>query len=225
MTGRALPPPGLVDVWWIDRTTNATCGSEDATADIDLAARIGAPERRRRFLQSRRAVRHILSAHYLDAAPHDVPLHVTSDGKPVLQSTGIAFSLSHCDAWTSFVVSRATTIGVDAACDDELDRSAAALPLRSIVTAREATMLAGLPAGTKQRRLWVGKEAVGKALGRGLLADLSTIEIGLDEASPRLIETTHGQLVLVDCPAPEGVTAAICVAPPFAALRMRSNVA
>ena len=222
MTGPTLPHPGIVDVWWIDRTAEPTYRGEDAAADIALAVRIGAAERRRRFLQSRRAVRHILSSQYLDVAPHDLPLRVTRDGKPVLPSTGVAFSLSHCGPWTLFVVSAATTIGVDAAYDDELDRSAASA-LASIVTAKEATRLAGVAPGTKLRRLWVGKEAVGKALGRGLLADLSTVEIGLDEASPRLIETTHGRLVLVDCPAPAGMTAALCVALPFAALRTRSK--
>ena len=199
-------------------------GSEDAAYDRRFALDVRRPDRRARFLQSRRAVRRILAS-YLALDPDAVAIELSPDGKPSLPlATGLAFNISHCGPWTALAVAQAATVGIDAALHADLDQ-AEFDALRPLLTPEEAHALAGISDRDARRRLWIFKEAVGKALGRGLLEDLAAVEIGLDDASrPRRVSTRSGVLDLVRCPAPDGVAAALVAPMPIDAVRLQTPV-
>src|SRR3954466_5950378 len=70
----------------------------------------------RRFAVSRLRLREMLGA-ALDMAPAEVPIRIGLHGKPAfdhaLQSTGVRFSLAHCEDLLVVAVTRVGDVGID----------------------------------------------------------------------------------------------------------------
>jgi 4'-phosphopantetheinyl transferase len=121
------------------------------------------------------AVWRIAIGQCIDAAPEDVPLAATAEGKPHLPGVAFSTSLSHSGSMVALSVSTAATIGVD------IEVVPAKIDLDALVpmfcTRREAMDVHGLRPACRARRLmelWTRKEALLKAFGVGFRTDPAT---------------------------------------------------
>jgi 4'-phosphopantetheinyl transferase len=159
------------------------------------ARRFKADVDRQRFILTRGALR-ILLGRYLGMQPTQIKFAYGAYGKPQLDgpdSNGLQFNVSHSHQWALVAVVRDRPIGVDVECYRtivDLDALAA-----RFLTPNEYRAIASLPIAEKQAAFfcgWSRKEAVLKAIGRGL-ADLSRVEVTMlpDEAA-RVIRQDNG---------------------------------
>jgi 4'-phosphopantetheinyl transferase len=196
-----------VHVWWLDRTSRAAfadtllSGEERARADGFRGELL-----RQRFVHAHAGLRVVL-ARYLGGSPAQVELRRRAclrcgapHGKP--ETTGIAFSMAHAGDEVVYAVSR-LEVGVD------VERTGA-IPdpeiLRDHLTPRERARLAASPdPGRDAVLLWVRKEAIVKATGEGLAADLAALEVGAGT-------TVIGRWSVLELDAPSGYHAAAAIA-------------
>jgi len=109
-------------------------------------------------------------------------------GRPELRSkadaTSVGFSLSHCDGLVACAVARGAQVGVDVELVvPELDSAALAA---SVLAPGEWSRVAAAPPDLRAElfcRFWTLREAMGKALGTGLMRSLPGSEIVLDPLS------------------------------------------
>jgi 4'-phosphopantetheinyl transferase len=128
----------------------------------------------RRYAVSRLRLREMLGA-ALDMAPADVPIRLGLHGKPAfahaLQSTGVRFSLAHCEDLLVVAVTRVGEIGIDL----ERVRSIARWPqvAERVFSAADRVRLTGnIADGVAPEvaffRFWCRTEAELKAIGSGI---------------------------------------------------------
>jgi 4'-phosphopantetheinyl transferase len=141
---------------------------------------------RMRFVARRAALRTVLSA-YTGVAPASIAFDANDYGKPVLVSDRtLSFSTSHSESVALIALGRCRLIGIDvervreAATDDEV--------AARFFTRNEAASLALADAEDRVRcffNVWTRKEAIVKALGRGLSIPLDSFEVTmrLDESA------------------------------------------
>ncbi|WP_369035700.1 4'-phosphopantetheinyl transferase family protein [Streptomyces adonidis] len=167
-------------------------------AERERCERVIAPPEQQRRLAARLLARHALSAR-TGRPLNSWRFRTTSDGRPEPEpSTGhrLRFNLSHTDGLTACVVTDAgRACGVDA--ERSPARADAVAHLPRFFADRERTELATLPGTERPGHIaayWVLKEAYLKALGTGLLRDLSTIAFtGLTGGRIRLYDTGEPQ--------------------------------
>ncbi len=144
-------------------------------------------------------LRRLLAPHVGHTAK-DLVLLRGAHGKPSLQAPlALEFNLSHSRGATLLGLSRRQTLGVDI---ETLHRSRPVLDLaRRYFAETEAAALAVIDEGGRQAtflRLWSCKEAVVKALGRGLGFGLARVAFALDEAGTpthmNVIDASAGSL-------------------------------
>ncbi len=114
----------------------------------------------------------------------ELRLAVDTHGKPRLAApSSPRFNLSHCGDVVLLAIGRGVELGVDV---EVLRPRPRALQLaQRYFTADEAAALAALPEDVRQQafyRLWTAKEAVLKALGRGLAFGLNRVGFRLETA-------------------------------------------
>ena len=122
-------------------------------------------------------------AGYLGGAPERVGLERGEHGKPFLpERPDLQFNLAHSGGALLFAIARAQPLGIDIETDA---RRRPALELaRRFFCAAEADALARLDAARRQAaflELWSCKEAVVKALGRGIGFGLDRLAFDLDQ--------------------------------------------
>ncbi len=127
-------------------------------------------------------LRELLGA-YLGLAADALPLACAAHGKPYLAGPAgwLGFNLSHSGQHALIALGRGLELGVDLECSRR-ERPVAALA-RRYFRADEAARLERLPATRQQRAflaLWTCKEAVLKAIGRGLAFGLDRLGFALD---------------------------------------------
>lgn len=134
------------------------------------ADRFRLPRARDQFVGARGHLRALLG-HYLGLAPRAVPILYADGGKPYLPpELSLHFNVSHTDGLAVFAFGR-SRVGVDV----ERDRSipdADALVGR-FFSGRECAEFQALPAQARPPaflRAWTRKEAVLKAIGRGVMS-------------------------------------------------------
>jgi phosphopantetheinyl transferase len=136
-------------------------------AEKERAARYVDPWHGRRYACTRGLLRLVLGR-FLQQAPAEVEFTYGPHGKPELNGESrLGFNLSHCGDWVAMGFAREQRIGIDLECRaDSRDCQAVA---QQCFTDRE---LAELQQGVYKARafcaIWVRKEAVLKAAGRGL---------------------------------------------------------
>lgn len=142
---------------------------------------------RRRFAAGRARLRLLLGQH-LDLDPRGIVFVLNAFGKPsVAQAPSFHFSLSHSADRAVLALSDTLEVGADI----ERVRPLGHIDLaRRYFHAGEIAAIEGLPPGCGQVRaffrLWTLKEAVVKALGKGLSIPLDSFEVSIATASPVL---------------------------------------
>jgi len=131
---------------------------------------------------TQRCLRETLAA-YLGIESGDLCIERDAAGKPRLADGALQFNLSHSGETLLIGLSRAQALGVD------IEHGARRRPWLEIAhryfTAEETAALATLPADERARGfldLWSAKEAVLKAIGRGIAFGLDRVGFGLDAA-------------------------------------------
>ncbi|MFT3790460.1 MAG: 4'-phosphopantetheinyl transferase superfamily protein [Rudaea sp.] len=120
-------------------------------------------------------------AAYLGGGANDLRLERDDAGKPHLAGAELQFNLSHSHEMLLIGLSRSQPLGVDIECGARL-RPWPDIA-RRYFTAEEAAALAALPADRLPRSflaLWSAKEAVLKAIGRGIAFGLDRVGFALD---------------------------------------------
>jgi 4'-phosphopantetheinyl transferase len=186
---------GEMHLWVVRINERESCDIERAkllsTAEVERAARYESNLHRACFLQRRTAQRIVLAA-YLDISPQDVVYETNEFGKPSVRfgqgSTELSFNASHSGTIALIAIVRSGRIGVDVerlrpSAEDE------AVATRFFTT-REAAKLAALSAEDRITgffNAWTRKEALVKALGRGLSIPLDSFEVSLRPDEPPAI--------------------------------------
>jgi 4'-phosphopantetheinyl transferase len=200
----------------------------DFCIDRDVLLRELAPEERQRaqrFRRSRDRDRWVASrlflrrclANALATTPDKITLLTGINGKPHLTGTcgapALRFNLSHSGSRAILALSDAAEVGIDiefARHFPDMLRVA-----NRVFTAGERAQLGNSANPDFARRfyqVWTCKEAVIKATGEGMAADLQAIEIDLqDDGQPRLIryDGIPGELHLQQLLAGDGYVAAL----------------
>lgn len=121
-------------------------------------------------------------AAYLSTDPGALRLERGAQGKPYLADGSLQFNISHSGRTLLIGLSRTQALGVD------IESSERARPYRNIAqryfTAGEAAALAALPEDRLRRSfldLWSAKEAVLKAIGRGIAFGLDRVGFAVDD--------------------------------------------
>jgi 4'-phosphopantetheinyl transferase len=186
-----MPGAGVVDVWPValDRVPQSAAAVLDAD-EIRRAEGFKRDRGRRRWVAARAALRTVLAG-YIDVHPRAVAFSSSRFGKPELDPPcGLSFNLSHAGDACLIACARGRRVGVDL----EVVK-----PRTNVVGIARLTMLEREWAAVERApdpllafyAHWVAKEAMAKALGRGV-ADLRHFEIALGAPDgPRVVQV-HG---------------------------------
>jgi phosphopantetheinyl transferase len=146
---------------------------------------IKAPFRRRRYIQTRSALRTLLS----DACDSAVDAREwrftrTPGGKPCLEYDPgfpmLEFSISHSRSITAIAVSNGEPIGID--IESTPPARSAIIPSLVALCPEECALLAAAPESERWHRfikIWTAKEAYAKFLGMGVDLDFTAIRVDL----------------------------------------------
>jgi len=177
----------LIDLWlW-----PLDCGTAEAERRATLlteaegarADRLNKERDRIRFIAGRSRLREILSD-YAGTAAASLPLQEGQNGKPVLPG-GPVFNLSHASGLAALAITADTSVwlGVDIEGARAVDPGLGA----HVFAPEERTALHSVDTSAHDWAFflgWTRKEAVVKATGEGLCADLQSFAVTLDPALP-----------------------------------------
>jgi 4'-phosphopantetheinyl transferase len=188
-------PEGTVHVYSTALTPAVAARDESLLTpnERQRAGRFRMPRVREQFVACRGQLRRLLAG-YTGLTPHDVPIQYLDGGKPVLPPTfGVEFNVSHSDGFAVFAISR-SRVGVDVERDrtmpqahDLVERFFSRDERDRLLKLHEPELSAAF------FRCWTRKEAILKAVGRGIQS-LECCTVSIDETTePRLLQ-------LVDTP-------------------------
>lgn len=158
---------------------------------------------RNRFIVSRAHLRLILAT-YLHRQPEDISILTGLHGKPYLPggdpSLHLEFNVAHSGSLALVGVTAASrSLGVDV---EWAGRKLTPLKLaRRVLAPSELAILKRTPTAARKNlflNIWVIKEAVAKALGRGISMPLSSFAVTFPHSGPPQIQTEHGAHGLTD---------------------------
>jgi 4'-phosphopantetheinyl transferase len=212
-------PPEIAHTWlWFVSTPGTTpIDRLRAMLPAGLHGLPGETARQCRRLESHAAMM-LLCARLLDAPVHDVSVARTPLGKPVVTSApGYDVSLSHSGSFAAVALSRGAPVGVDI----EIRRPALDIDNLAVATFAPSEMAAWRQLDGASRlaaflRFWCRKEAVLKAIGTGLSADMRLVVTGLDGRLVSLppVAGSRRRWTLLDVSAPSDITASLAVNAP-----------
>jgi 4'-phosphopantetheinyl transferase len=162
---------------------------------------------RSRFVVTRAVLRSIL-AEYVPVAAEHLQFSYNAYGKPSLDACNVKFNVSHSGGVALIALTMGCSIGVDVERIRELNDVAQLA--RSCCTPREYVALLALPPAERNRQMftvWTRKEAYAKALGTGLAAPLTQIDLWHRSSQP---DTWWCQ----DLAMPSGYAAALAIMTP-----------
>jgi len=144
----------------------ASVGALDP-AERERAAHYANPWHGQRYACTRGMLRLVLGR-FLKRAPGDIEFSYGACGKPALNGAGgLNFNLSHNGDWVALGVTRGRRIGID--LDGQTDGHACLAVASQCFSPREmAKLVQGTDTAHVFCAIWVRKEAVLKAAGRGL---------------------------------------------------------
>ena len=156
--------------------------------ELARADRFQSADDRRRFIVSRAALRSRLGL-LLDADPATLSFDYGQHGKPALAApfsdSGLQFNVSHSGELALIAAARGASIGVDIELPRSLtDRDAL---VRRYFSRAENIAYFSTPAAEQQQAFfncWTRKEALIKALGRGLSYPLRNFDVSVSPAMP-----------------------------------------
>jgi 4'-phosphopantetheinyl transferase len=183
---------------------------------------------RRRFVVARGLLRIIL-ARYLRTDPKDLDFVFSETGKPAIHPdlrAGIQFSVSHSHDRALFALARDRDVGVDVEqirTDCAIDSIA-----QLFFSPEEQVSIKSLPDRLKHRAFfscWCRKEAIVKALGRGLPFGLHRLEVSVLPGEPAKLRSTRDDAIeikswsLVDLAVCDGYEGALAIKSPALILK------
>lgn len=145
----------------------------------ERAARFATPELQNRFVVAHAVTRKILSP-YLSCSPEDILFTKNAFGKPMLASASLEFNLSHTGNCAVLAIAN-RPVGVDI---EFVSRSVDVLELAQRFFAEEEyqALLRHSPEEQKLLffRIWTRKEALIKAIGKGLSQNLNSFVVSTE---------------------------------------------
>ncbi|MBI5209961.1 MAG: 4'-phosphopantetheinyl transferase superfamily protein [Elusimicrobia bacterium] len=186
------PRPGELDLWLVRLPLRPELadGLGALLSDDERARqrRLLAAEDRLRFAAARGTLRRLLGA-YLRTSARSLVFAEEEGGRPILADPALAarlrFNVSHSQDVALLAFAPGTAVGVDVeCCRRELD---CLLVARQFFSPEDHAALAALSPANLRRgfmELWTCKEAVLKALGRGLSERLDRVQVGSDDGRP-----------------------------------------
>lgn len=179
------------------------------------AGRFKFPHDQQRFVISHGILRHILAA-YVECDPSDLLFKKTKYGKPFLaDQTGknaIRFNMTHSRDAVCYIISAMTAVGID------IEYVRPNFDWHSIskvyFTPQEVFQLESLPKEGQANAfyiLWTRKEALLKAIGKGLS--------GIDEMGSSLLTTLRSKYTLVSFKCEENYQGTLAVCPETSRIR------
>ena len=216
-------PVGEVHAWLAPLTSDRPlAGVGDPASELSddekqQASRFRFDRDRDRYLRSHTLLRRLLGR-YLDEAPAAVRIVRSPNGKPMLpDDSPLTFNMSHSSTLGLFGFTRTGPIGVD------VERLRASVDVVSLserfFTEAESRLIADANGDDRLRYFftaWVRKEAVVKAVGRGLAIPLSAVDVTPGDPAPHrtasLAEDPPSTWQIIDLPAPADHRAALATA-------------
>lgn len=131
---------------------------------------------RQRFIIAHTGLRSILSL-YLNISPSSIQIHKTPEGKPYLEQSELQFNLSHSHDLAVYAFTTHTPVGIDIEKIRDTYNEGVAQRFFSV---NEYEAFSKQPNEQKQVeffRIWTSKEALIKALGKGLRFPLTSFSI------------------------------------------------
>lgn len=194
-TPTALPKEAL-HLWSADLDLGKNFRGILSSDEIARAEKYHTTRDRDRFVAGRGTLRSVLS-HYLRLAPEEMEFRCNEFGKPFLAHEPLQFNVSHSDGKFLVAISH-HAVGID------LERMRSDLEILQIAETHfepgEFATLCALPEQDRVQEffaLWTAKEALCKAMGRGITGGLtSTLPSGWSVKS---------------LPAPAGYSAALAI--------------
>jgi 4'-phosphopantetheinyl transferase len=191
-------PAGEIHLWYNDLATQLSAISafeKILTQDELKYARSCQPHRQREFIVTRSSLRILLSHYFPDIKPEQWQFFGDEFGKPKIVGPiappNFHFNLSHSDARAAYAFSADGAVGVDI---ERIDRDS---ELEEIANAhfsdREIQDLkrqSGLEFRAMFFRYWTLKEAVIKALGKGVAIPLNEFTVSLDHGNRPHVDTS-----------------------------------
>lgn len=181
--------------WSLDAERFSTATAEGLLSGDETARsrNFATPRLRRRFVAGRAGLRSLLGEH-LGLDPRALVFVLNEFGKPSLaQDPSLHFSLSHSEDQAVLAMSDTLMVGADI----ELMRTFEHLDLaRRFFCANEIAAIESLPDPAERRqaffRIWTLKEAVVKALGKGLSIPLDSFEVSIATSPPSMAVCPEG---------------------------------
>ena len=181
-----------VELWQLDLAAwsqvGDICESVLTSQELQQAQEFRFHQGRERFILGRGMMRHVL-AHWLRIPATEVVFRFTGHGKPHLAdaASDVQFNLSHSGDLILLAVTRGVQLGVDIERRREIKRRDQIA--QGILAAKELKEYEALSEPERQSAfftIWTRKEAIIKAVGRGLSFPLTELEVSFD-AEPRLL--------------------------------------
>ena len=164
------------------------------------------PQKRAEAVLSRALLRERL-AHFTGIAPQAISLSFNSHGKPAIERSNVYFNISHTAGYVLLGVALDHELGVDIE-SPRANLEHENLAQRFFTPGEHAALVATAVEDRVNAffRCWTRKEAVLKALGRGISAGLDTFEVPLQPADEAM---RVGEWELHDLPVPKTHVAAL----------------
>lgn len=158
------------------------------TRERQRAGRFRYASLRQRWVVGRAHLRQVLAGH-LGAAPGELAIRHGRNGKPVLDENWprLHFNLSHSEGHALIAVSDAAEVGIDLEYERELSSWHAVA--ERVFAHHELQQILSAPPCKRQHLFyccWTRKEAVIKATGEGLSADLKRFVVSVDDEASML---------------------------------------
>lgn len=211
--------PSKVHVWSIDLNIDTNLEKEFFSLlnpeERIRAHRLRTPFHRKRFIAARGALRELLGR-YLDMPPELIEFQYNEHKKPDLLNTNIPlfFNITHCRDQALAAFTYGNRVGIDLEKVREKYNLAVA---ERYFSKDENLALMHLPnreRTTAFYRLWARKEAVVKAIGKGMSYPMATFTVSV-EAVSETIDVAEEKWYLAPLVANKGFEAAIATKHPI----------
>jgi 4'-phosphopantetheinyl transferase len=216
-----------VHVWQFDlrrwtrwHSALAAVLSEEETARIN---RLRAPAARRELIRAKGLLRHVL-ARYTRLGAARIRLACSADGKPALDSPALAdvqLNIAHAGNRAVIAIALDRAVGVDV---EEISPTVHVANLvQQFFTPDESQAFRSLAPDLRRQAFfaaWTRKEAIAKALGRGIGRSPAAFEVSLSPRDPARLLAIDGdpsraaEWSLADLPGPPGFRQALAVQGP-----------
>lgn len=152
-----------------------------------------------RFIIARANLKKILS-YYLNVVPQNIHFKYTAHQKPFLPTKTLQFNLSHADELMLCALTHTQAVGIDIEKMREIDFLSIA---ERFFNPAEITYLTSLPPKEQLAgffKIWSAKEAVTKALGKGLSLTFASFSVNIAQKNSVLqLENETWFILQLDC--------------------------